>query len=64
MVVVQDYMNSLDDIDRVIYKSDIGYKIKKAGSDFIYDSAVELKGVEVEYEETDVLAEYGSDIFG
>ncbi len=64
MIVVQDYINPLDDIDRVIYKSNKGYKIQKVGSDLLYDSAVELNGVEVEYEETDVLAEYGSEMYG
>ncbi|MBE6825033.1 MAG: hypothetical protein E7513_06775 [Ruminococcaceae bacterium] len=64
MIVVSEFKQNLDSVERVLFKSDSGFKIRKLGTDSVFDSAVELKSVDVEYEETDILAIESSEVYG
>ena len=51
MIVKETYPSLPDGKERVRYFSDEGLKIRKVGTDEVYDEAIELAETAVQYEE-------------
>ncbi len=51
MILKEQYKPLLDGRERVRYFSDDGLKIRKVGTDEVYDEAIELAETIVQYEE-------------
>jgi hypothetical protein len=54
MVLTKYYTTRKDGVHLNITKSDKGLKIRKVGTDEIYDEAIDVQGAPFTYEETDV----------
>ena len=48
------YRTREDGVDLFLTKSTEGLKIRKVGTDEIYDEAIDVEGAPYEYEETDI----------
>jgi hypothetical protein len=57
MIVKEPYKSLPDGKERVRYFSDTDLKIRKVGTDEVYDEAIELVDTIVEYEEVDIPTE-------
>ena len=57
MIVREFYKTRKDGVDLYRTRSDKGLKICKAGTDEVYDEAVDVSGAPFEYEETDIPVE-------
>ena len=53
MILKETYPSLTDGKERVRYFSDEGLKIRKVGTDEVYDEAIELAETAVQYEEID-----------
>ena len=53
MIKTEYYMTRADGVELNRTYSDNGLKIRKAGTDEVYDEAVDVKGAGYQYEETD-----------
>lgn len=53
MIKTEYYMTRADGVELNRTYSDNGMKIRKAGTDEVYDEAVDVKGAGYQYEETD-----------
>lgn len=61
MAIVNKFFETRDDgVDLYITYSDEGYKIRKKGTDEVYDEAVDC--LEFEYEETDIKIDENNDL--
>lgn len=54
MVTREYYTTREDNVDLYLTKSDQGLKIRKVGTDEIYDEAIDVDGAPFTYEETDI----------
>lgn len=57
MLIKEDYKLLADGKERVIYYSNAGYMIKDTSANVLYESAIELKEAQTQYEETEILIE-------
>ena len=57
MVIKEFYAKRTDGVNLYITKSTKGLKIRKVGTNEIYDEAVDIEYSNYQYEETDVLLE-------
>lgn len=63
MAIIKElYKIREDGVDLYITYSNAGYKIKKIGTDEVYDEAIDVEGATYEYEETTELIEDTSEI--
>ena len=54
MAIVKEYYSTREDgVDLYRTYSDEGYKIKKVGTEEVYDEAIDIEESNYEYEETD-----------
>lgn len=53
MVITKYYTTRKDGVDLFLTKSDKGLKIRKVGTDEVYDDAIDVAGAPFKYEETD-----------
>lgn len=61
MIKTEYYMTRADGVELIRTYSDKGVKIKKVGTDEIYDEAVDVEYAPYTYEETDKPIEGGGD---
>ena len=57
MVIKEFYRTRNDGVNLFITKSTEGLKIRKIGTDEVYDEAVDVETVEYQYEETNIAIE-------
>ena len=57
MIVKEFYMTRNDGVNLFLTKSTDGLKIRKVGTNEIYDEAIDIEIIEYQYEETDELIE-------
>ena len=62
MIKTEYYMTRADGVELNRTYSDRGMKIRKAGTDEVYDEAVDVKGAGYQYEETDTPVETYEDL--
>lgn len=61
MVTREHYRTREDGVELYLTKSDQGFKIRKVGTDEIYDEAIDVDGAPYTYEETDIPIEKGEE---
>lgn len=54
MIVRDFYRTRQDGVDLFLIKSAEGFKIRKVGTDEIYDEAIDVENAPFTYEETDI----------
>lgn len=54
MIITKYYATRKDGVDLYLTNSDQGLKIRKVGTDEIYDDAIDVDGTPFTYEETDI----------
>ena len=54
MVIKEFYATRLDGVNLFVTKSTDGFKIRKVGTDEIYDEAIDVETASYQYEETDI----------
>lgn len=61
MIIKEFYKTRTDGVNLYRTYSDKGLKIRKVGTDEIYDDAIDIENIPYTYEETDILIDYESD---
>lgn len=62
MIVKVFYKKREDGVDLFLTKSTEGLKIRKVGTDEVYDEAIDVEGAPFTYEETDIPIEIGEEL--